>query len=115
MPHDLIDAPAGHDVSGEKQRDASIITPEKILEMAPRQPEALHYSGVIAHKHGRTEEGIALVRESLEIDPGQPRLALVLRMRPGIAAPLLRRRAAGSLRSVEAGRPQPAPHPPAVV
>lgn len=52
-------------------RDAEMLF-AKILQMEPRQPDALHYSGVIAHKHGRTDEGISLVRESLDIDPNQP-------------------------------------------
>lgn len=52
-------------------RDAEVLF-GKILEIAPRQPEALHYSGVIAHKYGRTDEAIALVRQSLEIAPDQP-------------------------------------------
>lgn len=45
---------------------------EKLLEIAPRQPEALHYSGIIAHKRGQTEDGLRLVRESLEVAPDQP-------------------------------------------
>ena len=45
---------------------------DKLLGLVPRQPEALHYSGIVAHKLGRTAEGIARVRESLELAPEQP-------------------------------------------
>ncbi len=44
----------------------------KILEVSPEYPDALHYSGVLAHKNGRTDEGIALIRRSLELAPDQP-------------------------------------------
>lgn len=54
-----------------QMRDAGMLF-EKLLEIAPRQPDALHYSGIIAHREGRTAEGIARVRESLELAPDQP-------------------------------------------
>lgn len=44
----------------------------KILDVAPDHPDALHYSGVLAHQQGRSEEGIALIQRSLELDPNQP-------------------------------------------
>jgi len=43
----------------------------KILEMEPARPEALHYSGVLAHQQGRLEEATALIERSLEVEPNQ--------------------------------------------
>lgn len=40
-----------------------------VLEVAPNHGEALHYSGVLAHQEGRSEQAIALIERSLEIDP----------------------------------------------
>jgi predicted TPR repeat methyltransferase len=37
--------------------------------VVPEHPEALHYSGILAHQQGRSTEGIALIRRSLEIGP----------------------------------------------
>ena len=44
----------------------------RVLELEPDQPDALHYSGVLAHQHGRSEEAIALIARSLELAPDQP-------------------------------------------
>jgi predicted TPR repeat methyltransferase len=41
----------------------------RILELAPDQPDALHYSGVLAHQQGRSEEALALIERSLELEP----------------------------------------------
>ena len=30
----------------------------KVLDLKPDQPDALHYSGVLAHQQGRSEEAI---------------------------------------------------------
>jgi predicted TPR repeat methyltransferase len=66
----------GMTVALECLRDGRLTEAEalcrKILEVAPAHPDALHYSGVLAHKHGRTDEAIALVEKSLALDPGQP-------------------------------------------
>ena len=43
----------------------------KIFAVAPDHPVALHYSGVLAHQQGRSEEGVALIHRSLEADPAQ--------------------------------------------
>jgi predicted TPR repeat methyltransferase len=51
-------------------RDAEVVF-EKLLQIAPGQPDALHYSGIVAHKLGRSDEGIARVRQSLELAPHQ--------------------------------------------
>ena len=41
-----------------------------LLAHYPKQPDAMHYLGVIRHRSGRQEEGLQLVRESLAIAPG---------------------------------------------
>ena len=37
----------------------------------PDHPDALHFSGVLAHQQGRSDEGIALIERSLALDPEQ--------------------------------------------
>jgi predicted TPR repeat methyltransferase len=44
---------------------------EMLNQMAPNDPNVLHYSGVLAHQQGRSEDAIALIRRSLEIDDTQ--------------------------------------------
>src|SRR3954468_24573016 len=41
----------------------------RVLELAPEHPHALHYSGVLAHQQGRSEEALALVGRSLALEP----------------------------------------------
>ncbi|MPZ18951.1 MAG: tetratricopeptide repeat protein, partial [Luteitalea sp.] len=43
----------------------------RILELVPDYPNALHYSGVLAHQQGRSDEGISLIERSLTLEPGQ--------------------------------------------
>ena len=38
-----------------------------IFEIAPDNPDALHYAGVLAHQQGRSEEGVALIERSLAL------------------------------------------------
>ena len=56
-----------------------------VLEVAPHHPDALHYSGVLAHQEGRSEQAVALIRRSLELEPRRAdwhsNLAIVLRDR----------------------------------
>jgi predicted TPR repeat methyltransferase len=40
-----------------------------IFEAAPENPEALHYSGVLAHREGRNDEAVALIEKSLALVP----------------------------------------------
>jgi predicted TPR repeat methyltransferase len=40
-----------------------------ILEVAPDQPDALHYSGVLAHQQARSEQAVALIQRSLALAP----------------------------------------------
>jgi len=40
-----------------------------ILEVASDYPDALHFSGVLAHQQGRSDQAIALIKRSLELEP----------------------------------------------
>ena len=42
-----------------------------LAEMAPADPNVLHFSGVLAHQQGRHEEAIALIQRSLALESGQ--------------------------------------------
>jgi predicted TPR repeat methyltransferase len=57
----------------------------QVLELAPDYPDAVHYSGVLAHQTGRSEQAVALIGRSLELDPDRPdwhsNLGIVLRDR----------------------------------
>jgi predicted TPR repeat methyltransferase len=56
-----------------------------ILEVSPDYPDAVHYSGVLAHQEGRSEEAVKLIERSLELDPDRAdwysNLGIVLRDR----------------------------------
>jgi predicted TPR repeat methyltransferase len=41
----------------------------RILEVAPDYPEALHFSGVLAHQQGRSEQAVSLIEKSVELEP----------------------------------------------
>jgi predicted TPR repeat methyltransferase len=41
----------------------------QILSIAPDQPEALHFLGVLFHQAGRHDDAVNLIRASLEVDP----------------------------------------------
>jgi predicted TPR repeat methyltransferase len=41
----------------------------RILEVAPDHADALHFSGVLAHQQGRSEEALRLIEHSLELEP----------------------------------------------
>src|SRR5262245_28378274 len=57
----------------------------RILEKVPDFPDALHFSGVLAHQQGKSDEAIALIRRSLELEPDRAdwhsNLGIVLRDR----------------------------------
>ncbi len=57
----------------------------RVLEVAPDHPDAVHYSGVLAHQEGRSEQAVTLIERSLELDPRRAdwysNLAIVLRDR----------------------------------
>jgi predicted TPR repeat methyltransferase len=40
-----------------------------ILEVAPDNADALHFSGVLAHQQARSEQAVALIERSLELEP----------------------------------------------
>ncbi len=56
---------------GGRLREAEEVY-RKILQAAPRQPDALHFLGVLSHQLGREEEAVRLIRESLVLAPDQP-------------------------------------------
>ena len=55
----------------------------QILDAVPDYPDAVHYSGVLAHQEGRSGEAVALIRRSLELEPDRAdwhsNLGIVLR------------------------------------
>ena len=57
----------------------------RILEKVPDFPDALHFSGVLAHQQGKSDEAVALIRRSLELEPDRAdwhsNLGIVLRDR----------------------------------
>jgi predicted TPR repeat methyltransferase len=57
----------------------------RILEVAPDYADAVHYSGVLAHQEGRSDEAVSLIERSLELEPERAdwhsNLAIVLRDR----------------------------------
>ena len=53
-----------------EQIDEAQAALEHILQRWPTQPDALHYLGVLRHTQGRTDEAVALIRQSLLVLPG---------------------------------------------
>src|SRR4029450_12534091 len=57
----------------------------QILEVAPDYADAVHYSGVLAHQEGRSEEAVGLIERSLALNPNRAdwysNLGIVLRDR----------------------------------
>jgi predicted TPR repeat methyltransferase len=43
----------------------------RVLEVAPHHPDALHYTGLLAHQQGRGDDAVALIEESLALAPNQ--------------------------------------------
>jgi predicted TPR repeat methyltransferase len=43
----------------------------QVLDVAPHHPDALHYTGLLAHQQGRTDEAINLIGQSLALSPNQ--------------------------------------------
>jgi len=41
----------------------------RILEVAPDHPDALHFSGVLAHQQAQSNQALALIERSLELEP----------------------------------------------
>jgi predicted TPR repeat methyltransferase len=56
---------------------------KRILELAPDNADALHFSGVLAHQQARSEDAVALIGRSLELEPARAdwhsNLGIVLR------------------------------------
>jgi len=55
----------------------------RVLEVSPDYADAMHYSGVLAHQQGRSDEAVALIEKSLALDPDRAdwysNLAIVLK------------------------------------
>ena len=51
-----------------RSREASDLF-RQILQIDPKQPDALHYLGVYAHETGRLEEAVQLIVQSLQVFP----------------------------------------------
>lgn len=45
---------------------------EEALRLAPGQPDALHFLGVLRHAQGRSAEGLALIEQAIQAMPGEP-------------------------------------------
>ena len=43
----------------------------RVLDVAPHHPDALHYTGLLAHQQGRGDEAVALMEQSLALAPNQ--------------------------------------------
>lgn len=52
------------------QLEAARIRYQSVLARRPADPDALHFFGVLQHNQGRSTEGAASIRRSLEIAPG---------------------------------------------
>ncbi|MES2741344.1 MAG: tetratricopeptide repeat protein [Pseudomonadota bacterium] len=50
---------------------AALALYRQVLELAPRQFDALHLSGVIARQLGQPERAVALIAEAIALDPAQ--------------------------------------------
>jgi predicted TPR repeat methyltransferase len=44
----------------------------RIIEVAPDQPDALHFLGVLTHQRGKSEAALALIQKSIELAPEAP-------------------------------------------
>jgi predicted TPR repeat methyltransferase len=42
-----------------------------VLDVAPQHPDALHYSGLLAHQQGRADDAVNLIGQSLALSPNQ--------------------------------------------
>jgi predicted TPR repeat methyltransferase len=78
----------------------------RILEVVPDYPDAVHYSGVLAHQEGRSDDALRLIERSLELQPNRAdwhsNLAIVLRDRLELDAAIAACRRAIALDPVHA-------------
>ena len=86
--------------------DEGEVVCRKILAVAPDQPDALHYAGVLAHENGRSDEARRLIERSLELAPDQPdwhsNLGVVLQARGDLEGAIDAYRRAIALRPAHA-------------
>ncbi len=45
---------------------------KSVLKAEPKNPDALHFYGLVQYKRGRNELAITLIRKSIEVDPSAP-------------------------------------------
>lgn len=53
-----------------RQFDAAETLYQRILQVAPQQPDALHLLGTLHHQTGRSDDGIKLIEQAIAIEPG---------------------------------------------
>lgn len=54
------------------QLDAAEMIYRRVLDVAPDDPDALHFLGVLVHQRGDSDSAIELIRRSIAIDPALP-------------------------------------------
>ena len=54
----------------EERLDEAEVALTNLLRRWPAQPDALHFLGVLRHTQGRSDEGVALIRQALQQVPG---------------------------------------------
>ncbi|MGB0128634.1 MAG: tetratricopeptide repeat protein, partial [Rhodocyclaceae bacterium] len=69
LPHALALAIYAHR-SGKLDDAETLYT--RILAVAPDQPDATHFLGVLMHHRGRDEDAVALIEKSIALDPSHP-------------------------------------------
>ncbi|MEY8689208.1 MAG: tetratricopeptide repeat protein [Leptothrix sp. (in: b-proteobacteria)] len=57
------------EIQQARQYDAAETLYQRILQVAPRQPDALHLLGMLHHQTGRSDEGIKLIEQAITIEP----------------------------------------------
>ena len=66
--HDTLTRALGHHQAGRLDQARRLY--REVLEADPRQPDALHYLGVLAHQSGRHAEAVDLIGRALARDAG---------------------------------------------
>lgn len=79
----------------------------QILTRNAEHAGALHYLGMLAHEHGRHEEGIALIRRSIEVTPAESAAEATFRGNLGAVLGRLGRHAEAVTHLREAARLRP--------
>ncbi len=67
MAKELLEAALAGHMAGDLSRAESLY--RSILEGDPEQPDALHFMGILLHQKGMSDEGLDLVKQSLQHAP----------------------------------------------